>query len=155
MALVEIDKCEPVAWMYDNKYLLKAELTAPVYDIKTPLYTSPQPIEKCEPVGELILDPVFLPALKAPLVNWKINLVDLEVGTKFYTSPQPRDCEPVITNTKHGFVMTDRNFTYAGNGYIHDNNFDHDAALKISGDFAEGDLDKYAQMIVKHLNTKG
>lgn len=48
-------------------------------------------IEKCEPVGELILDPVFLPALKAPLVNWKINLVDLEVGIKFYTSPQPRD----------------------------------------------------------------
>ena len=48
-------------------------------------------IEKCEPVGELILDPVFLPALKAPLVNWKINLVDLEVGTKFFTSPQPRE----------------------------------------------------------------
>ena len=52
-------------------------------------------IDKCEPVGELILDPAFLPALKAPLVNWKINLVDLEVGTKLYTSPQPRECEPV------------------------------------------------------------
>lgn len=64
-------------------------------------------------------------------------------------------CEPVFTNTNHGFIMKDRNFTYAGNGYIQDNNFDHDAALKISGDFVEGDLDKYAQMIVKQLNTKG
>jgi len=44
-------------------------------------------IGKCEAVGELILAPAFLPALKAPLVNWKINLVDLEVGAKFYTSP--------------------------------------------------------------------
>lgn len=69
------------------------ELQAALEDMpkRADFYTSPQPIEKCEPVGELILDPVFLPALKAPLVNWKINLVDLEVGTKFYTSPQPRD----------------------------------------------------------------
>lgn len=62
-------------------------------------------------------------------------------------------CEPVYTSTNHGFVMKDRNFTYAGNGYINDNNFDHDAALKVSGDFATGDLDKYAQMITNHLNT--
>lgn len=69
------------------------ELQAALEDMpkRADLYTSPQPIEKCDPVGELILDPAFLPALKSPLVNWKINLVDLEVGTKLYTAPQPKE----------------------------------------------------------------
>jgi hypothetical protein len=40
-----------------------------------------------EPVAELILDPMFLPALNVPLVDWKINITDLVVGTKLYTSP--------------------------------------------------------------------
>jgi len=86
---VEIDDFLHIAISID----MWNELEAALEDMpkRAELYTSPQPIEKCEPVGELILDPVFLPALKAPLVNWKINLVDLEVGTKFYTSPQPRE----------------------------------------------------------------
>jgi hypothetical protein len=61
--------------------------------------------------------------------------------------------EPVYTNTNHGFVMTDRNFTVSGDGYIQDNNFDYDAGLTISGDFSEGDKAKYTQMICDALNS--
>ena len=91
-ALADIDKCEPVGWQFyqDGEWHNGMETNnhkENTIDAGFPireLYTSPQPIEKCEPVGELILDPALLPALKSPLVNWKINLVDLEVGAKFY-----------------------------------------------------------------------
>ena len=45
--------------------------------------------EQSEPVGELILDPSFLPALRVPLIDWKTPIVDFEVGTKLYDKPQP------------------------------------------------------------------
>ena len=73
----------------------------PSEKVKRKLRDAISEIEKYEPVGELILDPAFLPALKSPLVNWKINLVDLEVGTKFFTSPQPRE----------GWVLTPNKIT--------------------------------------------
>jgi hypothetical protein len=58
-----------------------------------------------------------------------------------------------FTNTNHGITMKDRNFSVQDDGEIFDENFDYDACIKISGDFAEGDKVKYAQMICSVLNT--
>jgi hypothetical protein len=55
------------------------------------LWQAARQSSQSEPVAELIFDPAFLPARKAPLVDWKIDLMDLDVGTKFYTN---------ATNTK-------------------------------------------------------
>jgi hypothetical protein len=59
----------------------------------------------------------------------------------------------IYSNSDHGFVMKDRFFTYAGRGYIYDNNFDYDAALSVTGDFINNQIDDYCKMIVSHLNT--
>jgi hypothetical protein len=59
----------------------------------------------------------------------------------------------IYTNTNHGFVMKERFFTYAGRGYIYDNNFDYDAALSVTGDFLNDEVDDYCKMIVEHLNA--
>jgi len=48
-------------------------------------------ISQAEPVAEVILDKMFLPALKVPLVDFKIDLKELQVGTKLYTLPPPAD----------------------------------------------------------------
>ena len=58
-------------------------------------------IEKCEPVAEIILDPSFFPALKAPLVDWKVPIENFLVGTELFTSPQPSD----------GWVLTPNKIT--------------------------------------------
>lgn len=60
--------------------------------------------------------------------------------------------EHKFTNTNHGVTMQDRHFT-AGDSAIEDNNFDYDAMLTISGDFADGDKAKYASMIADVLNS--
>jgi len=39
-----------------------------------------------EPCAELICDPELLPHRKCPLIKWHVNLMDLNIGTKFYTS---------------------------------------------------------------------
>ena len=31
-----------------------------------------------------VLDPMFLPTRKVPLIDWKIDLMDMCVGTKLY-----------------------------------------------------------------------
>jgi hypothetical protein len=61
--------------------------------------------------------------------------------------------EPVYTNTEHGVTMQERNFSYDGNGWIQDNNFDYDAGWKVTGDFIGDDKDQYCQMICDALNS--
>jgi len=58
----------------------------------------------------------------------------------------------LYTNTNHGITMQDRHFTHNG-AWVYDENFDYDAAFQITGDFAEGDKEKYAQMICSVLNS--
>lgn len=72
-------------------------------------------------------------------------------------APQPSQ-EPEKALHTHGdrsFTMKDRNFSYCGNGWIQDNNFDFDAGWKITGDFVDDDKDNYSKMIVDVLNAAG
>jgi hypothetical protein len=43
-----------------------------------------------EAVAVLIADPMFLPALNVPLMDWKVDVTNLPIGTELYTS-QPND----------------------------------------------------------------
>lgn len=43
--------------------------------------------EQQEAVAEIVCDPMFLPALKVPLVVWKADIVKFRIGTELYTSP--------------------------------------------------------------------
>lgn len=38
-----------------------------------------------EAVATIIADPMFLPALKCPLIDWHIEIMSLPLGTKLYT----------------------------------------------------------------------
>lgn len=82
-------------------------------------------------------------------------LYDKELGELLTTIHEALEGqEPIYTNTNHGFVMTDRNFSHQHGGMIYDNNFDHDASIQITGDFADIDeKEQYAKMIVKALNS--
>lgn len=62
-----------------------------------------------------------------------------------------KQLEPVLTNTNYGVTMQDRNFSASGDA-IYDNNFDYDARLTVSGDFADGIKEEYAKMIASVLN---
>lgn len=87
-ALSEIEKCEPVYQVFSYHSGGWIEVNKHQYDDvdeigKRTLYTSPQPIEKCEPVGELSVDYQGFSSYK--------SLKDLPNGYhKLHTSPQPR-----------------------------------------------------------------
>ncbi|MBK5570116.1 hypothetical protein [Ensifer sp. SSB1] len=66
---------------------------------------------------------------------------------------QHNETRGALTNGTRELTMTDRNFVYAGNGFISDENFDFDAALRVSGDFVGDDKDNYCRMIVTALNA--
>lgn len=56
--------------------------------VKSALSQSPiSQNEHQEVVAEIVCDPMFLPALKVPLVSWKADIVKFSIGTKLYTSP--------------------------------------------------------------------
>ena len=83
---VEIDDFLHIAISID----MWNELQAALEDMpkRAAIYTSPQPIEKCEPVGYLCKSPdgicVFMD---------KPVILTNHVNIPLYTSPQPRDCE--------------------------------------------------------------
>lgn len=49
-------------------------------------------------------------------------------------------------------TLANRHFELVGDDFIQDENFDFDAGLKLSGDFSEGQQQRYSQMICAALN---
>ena len=43
--------------------------------------------QQSEPVARLIADPMLLPALKAPYIDWKVDPITLELDTDLFTHP--------------------------------------------------------------------
>jgi hypothetical protein len=90
-ALAEIEKCEPVAWRMQTHprgdYIIqKHKPDSARRDLWEALYTSPQPIEKCEPVAIKVTrstDGRLL--LTQP--DGKYFDVNEAIGKTFYTSP--------------------------------------------------------------------
>ena len=78
---------------------------------------------------------------------------DCKVIEDIYRVIARESVERIYTNTDRIITMDDRQFSYEGNGYIQDNNFDFDAALVVSGDFIDDEKDRYAEMIVGVLNN--
>jgi hypothetical protein len=89
-ALSDIENSEVVAWqhreypekIYHNLGAFSSEY-GNVHEAQ-PLFTSPQPIEKCEPVAEVKLDKYQLKYLHWYGNHWTQLL---SAGTKLYTSP--------------------------------------------------------------------
>lgn len=93
-------------------------------------------IAKCDSLAKQVADK------EAELIELQAANSDLQTTIRgFYT------------NTEHGVTMQDRHFRVDGDCGIADENFDHDAGLRISRDFAEGDRLKYTQMICAVLNS--
>lgn len=89
-ALLDIEKCEPVAWMQESPAIgLSISLKRTEYHTK-PLYTS-QPIEKCEPVAEVVHSKDGSGIIG---VNWLNSRKKLMYGDKLYTSPIRKECDP-------------------------------------------------------------
>ena len=59
----------------------------------------------------------------------------------------------LFTSGDRCMSMKDRIFTLEGDGFILDNNFDFDAALKVSGDFVNDEKNQYSKMIINVLNA--
>ena len=86
-ALAEIEKCEPVYQVAIIGNWFDTNLSNYIKEtgIKRILYTSPQPIDKCEPVGEVVM--VQEPEWMKPREGFKWYQTEFPLGTKFYTSP--------------------------------------------------------------------
>ena len=58
----------------------------------------------------------------------------------------------IFTNTDRSMTMDGRVFSLRGDGFICDNKFDFDAGLRVSGDFVDEEIQRYAGMIASVLN---
>jgi hypothetical protein len=76
------------------------------------------------------------------------DIIDEKIHTCRYALDKPK-----YTNTNHGVTMQDRKFSCGDGANINDDNFDFDANLKVTGDFGEGQLREYVEMITFVLNS--
>ena len=92
-------------------------------------------------------------SLDALLDPYKTRIAQLKAENSTLSTDFSNLRAKVFTNGDRRMTMGGRTFTFEGDGLIFDNNFDFDACLRVSGDFAGDEKQQYAQMIVEVLNS--